>query len=164
MLITKAGETVADPWVLLEGEAAGGGDAPLMVTLEHWRSHREALMGHNGPLGLMLADDESPALVAEELERFALIALDFPAFKNGRAYSSARLLRQRYGFTGEIRAVGDVLRDQIAFMIRCGFDSFAVADDFPLEAWAEITGEMTHVYQSAADDRINIIDRRHGEQ
>ncbi len=161
MPIVKDGAVVEDPWVFEEGETVLGGDSPVMVTLEHWQKDRERLIGHNGPLGLLLKDDQSPADVAEDLQRFSLIALDFPAFKNGRGYSSARLLRQRYHFGGEIRAVGDVLRDQIAFMARCGIDSFDVADDFPVDAWAEIMGEMTHVYQASSDGAETVLEKRH---
>ncbi len=161
MPIVKDGRIVPNPWVFEEGDTVLGGDAPIIVTLERWQTERERLIGHNGPIGLLLKDDQSPALVADDLSRFSLIALDFPAFKNGRGYSSARLLRQRYGFAGEIRAVGDVLRDQIAFMARCGIDSFSVADSFPIEAWPEIMGEMSHVYQGAADGQETVLEKRH---
>ncbi|MGF1456693.1 MAG: DUF934 domain-containing protein [Alphaproteobacteria bacterium] len=162
MPIIKDGAVVEDPWIFEEGETVLGGDAPIMVTLERWQADRERLMGHNGPIGLRLKDDQSPALVAEDLQRFSLIALEFPAFKNGRGYSSARLLRGRYGFTGEIRAVGDVLRDQVAFMARCGVDSFEVADGFDVAAWDDIMGEMSHVYQTSADGLETVLEKRHG--
>src|SRR3546814_2142105 len=86
-------------------------------------SDLERLRGHNGRLGLRLKSDQSPAGIAEDLGHFQLVALEFPRFGDGRAYSYARLLRERYGFKGELRAVGNVLRDQFLFMLRCGFDA-----------------------------------------
>ncbi len=163
MPIIKDGAVVADPWIFEEGDTVLGGDAPIIVTLERWQTDRETLIGHNGPIGLRLKDNQSPAVIAEDLQRFALIALEFPMFKNGRGYSSARLLRGRYKFTGEIRAVGDVLRDQVAFMARCGINSFDVAEDFPVEAWNDIMGEMTHVYQASSDGMETVLEKRHSD-
>jgi uncharacterized protein (DUF934 family) len=82
-----------------------------------------------------------------------VIALEFPKFGDGRAYSYARLLRERYGFRGELRAVGNVLRDQALFMLRCGFDAFEVTEGTPIEGWREALGEISVVYQPTADGR-----------
>src|SRR3546814_3790777 len=92
-----------------QGDLPGG---DVIVTLEQWQAGRERLRGHNGRLGLRLKSDQSPAGIAEDLGHFQLVALEFPRFGDGRAYSYARLLRERYGFKGELRAVGNVLRDQ----------------------------------------------------
>ena len=82
-----------------------------------------------------------------------MVALEFPKFRDGRAYSTARLLRERYGFAGELRAVGDVLRDQFLFMHRCGFDAFEVADEQAVAAWRKAIAEFTVFYQTATDGR-----------
>src|SRR3546814_6954056 len=107
-------------------------------------SDLERLRGHNGRLGLRLKSDQSPAGIAEDLGHFQLVALEFPRFGDGRAYSYARLLRERSGFKGELRAVGNVLRDQFLFMLRCGFDAFEVANENAVDAWRseEHTSEL----------------------
>ena len=100
----------------------------LIVPLVLWQRRREDLLVRGGRLGLRLAPDEGPEAVAQDLARFALIAVEFPVFTDGRGYSTARLLRERYGFKGELRAIGDVLRDQLLYLQRCGFNSFALRD------------------------------------
>ena len=142
-----------DSWTHVGDEdelpAAGG----AIVTLARWRAERETLAGRNAPLGVLLASHEGPEEVADDLDRFDLIAVSFPQFKDGRGYSTGRLLRERYGFTGELRAVGNVLRDQLAFMARCGFDSFEYAGRTdPAEA-LKAFDEIAIVYQTAADRR-----------
>ena len=142
-----------DPWVSVADEAELPESDPAIVSFERWGRDRALLARRNGPLGLRLRSDQPPEGVADDLAAFDLIALEFPKFTDGRAYSYARLLRERYGFEGELRAVGNVLRDQLFFMRRCGFDAFEVADDVDLGAWLEALGEIDVVYQPAADDR-----------
>jgi uncharacterized protein (DUF934 family) len=98
-----------------------------------------------------LANDREVAEIADDLHRLDAVVLEFPAFKDGRAYSQARLLRQRHGYTGEIRATGEVLQDQAIFLVRCGFDAFDV-DDHTAERWQAALRRISVVYQPAADD------------
>jgi uncharacterized protein (DUF934 family) len=91
--------------------------------------------------------------LAYDLPRLALVALAFPKFRDGRAYSAASLLRDRFRFGGEVRAVGDVLRDQALLMLRCGFDAFEPADGSTVADWAHALHRFRHVYQAAADRR-----------
>ena len=98
--------------------------------------------------------------IAGELADFDLVALEFPKFADGRAYSTARLLRERHGFAGELRAVGNVLRDQFVFLHRCGFDAYQVADARAAEAWLEALGEIQVWYQPTADGRTAVAHRR----
>ena len=160
MPLIKDGRAAADPWITLaDGESLPEG-GPVIVTLARWRAEREALIRRGGPLGLRLKSDQPPALAADDLGRFALIALEFPKFTDGRAYSYARLLRERQGFEGEVRAVGNVLRDQFLFMHRCGFDAFEVpAPD--ADAWIAALNEITVSYQPASDDRVPAWRLRH---
>ncbi len=153
MPLIKDSELVPDPWVSLDDEAALPEGAPAIVGLERWRSERETLIKRNAPLGIRLRSDQPPKLVLEDLDRFAVVALEFPKFGDGRAYSYARLLRERYGFRGELRAVGNVLRDQALFMLRCGFDAFEVAEAGALEGWRAALGEISVFYQPTADGR-----------
>ena len=96
----------------------------MIVPLAVWRSQRDALLDRAGGLGVWLDANDDPALIAGDLGHFAVIAVNFPQFTDGRGYSIGRLLRERYGWRGELRAVGDVLRDQLFYLTRCGFDAF----------------------------------------
>lgn len=152
MPLVKHDALAEDPWTRLDDDAPMT-DGPVMVSLERWLSNRETLSARNGPLGVVLASHETPEQIADDLDRFELVCLEFPKFTDGRAYSHARKLRQRYGYRGELRAVGNVLRDQFLFMQRCGFDAFEVAEGTALEDWLRATTEISVAYQTAADRR-----------
>jgi uncharacterized protein (DUF934 family) len=153
MALVKHGAVVADPWRRVDAADDLPADGPVFVPLDLWQAARDRLRGRNAPLGLRLASDQSPELVAEDIGHFAAVALEFPKFTDGRAYSYARILRERLGFAGEIRAVGTVLRDQALFMQRCGFDAFEIADDQDPAAWTTGPDRFAGHYQPASDDR-----------
>jgi uncharacterized protein (DUF934 family) len=153
MPLLKDGQIVDDSWTPLDADTPLAAEGDLIVTLEQWQAEGDKLRNRNGRLGLRLESDQSPTEVAGDLEHFALIALNFPRFGDGRAYSYARLLRERYGFKGELRAVGNVLRDQALFMLRCGFDAFEVADESAVAAWQAAVSEFTVFYQPTGDNR-----------
>jgi uncharacterized protein (DUF934 family) len=153
MPLIKHDALVHDPWVATGDEGPLPVEAHIIVSLERWRNERAQLLARNGRLGIRLRSDQPPALIGDDLDRFDLIALEFPQFKDGRAYSHARLLRERYRFTGELRAVGNVLRDQLVFMERCGFDAFEVADETALDGWRKAAREISVRYQPATDRR-----------
>lgn len=136
-------------------------DGAIVVSLKRWQAEREALAARNAPLGVRLSSDQSPEALGTDVNHFAVIELEFPKFRDGRGYSWARLLRQRLGFTGEIRAVGDVLRDQWLFMSRCGVDAFEVRPGTRLEDFRAALAEQTVFYQPASDRIRNILDLRH---
>lgn len=121
-------------------------EALAEVRVEDWRADREA---HAAAAALVVDNDAPLAAVAGDLSGFSVVILEFPGFKDGRAYSQARLLRERYGYRGEIRARGAVLRDQLYFMARCGFDAFEF-DGAQADAAAALA-EFSYVYQRAAD-------------
>lgn len=160
MPLIKDGQSIDDPWIPVADGAALPSEGALLVSYATWTEHRDALSRRNAPLGIRLNSDQPPALIADDLDRFDLIALDIPVFKDGRAYSYARLLRERYGFAKELRAVGNVLRDQYQFLHRCGFDSFEVADAAAAKAWWDALSEISHAYQPAADSRRPIATLR----
>jgi uncharacterized protein (DUF934 family) len=125
-------------------------DSPVILSKTRWLAEREALAGRNAPLGLQIEPGETLHDIGADLAGFALIALSFPKFADGRAFSAARLLRERHGFAGELRAVGAVLSDQIPYMRRCGFDTFAVAHAPTRRALTEARiPEVTLYYQPA---------------
>lgn len=147
MPLLKDGRIVEDPWVQVGDGIPLPANAPAIVTLSRWRSERDALIRSASPLGLLLGSDEVVEEIADDVGRFDLIALDFPTFKDGSNYSTARLLRERYGYTGEIRAVGNVLRDQLAFMRRCGIDAFEVEKQGDADTFVGALGEIGVAYQ-----------------
>jgi uncharacterized protein (DUF934 family) len=146
-------ERVADDDALPE---AGG----VLVSLTRFAAERDTLLSRDGELGIWLQSSESPDAIVEDLGRIVLVALDFPVFSDGRAYSSARLLRERYGYKGEVRAIGDVLCEQLAFMLRSGFDTFEMQSVDALDEFNAVVSEVRIVYQPTADGKATAIDRR----
>jgi uncharacterized protein (DUF934 family) len=153
MPLIKDCRVVTDDWRHIGDAEELPADGGVIVTLNRWQNERAVLDGRNAPLGIRLNSNERPEAIAPDLDRFAVVALDLPAFKDGRAYSSARLLRERYRYTGELRAVGDVLRDQLPFMLRCGFNAFEYSGATAAEAAIAAFDEIDSVYQAAADRR-----------
>jgi uncharacterized protein (DUF934 family) len=125
----------------------------VIVSLTRFQADGERLLGEGRSVGVRLEPAEEVEALAYDLPRLALVALAFPKFRDGRQYSNGRVLRERFGFKGEVRAVGDVLREQAGFMIRCGFDAFEPADGSTPEQWEHVTRRFRHVYQPAADGR-----------
>ena len=160
MPLIKDGRFVADPWRHIEDGAPLPEDAPATVSWKRWSSERDLLAGYNGRLGLRLPNDVPPLALAEDFGRFELIALSFPKFIDGRAFSQARLLRSRCGYTGELRATGEVLRDQLLFMRRCGIDAFEVSERALPENWLSALDDFDLFYQPAADGRPWIARQR----
>ena len=160
MVLIKDGAVIDDPWIMLADDAELP-NSPVIVTLDRWLAERDRLIGRNIPLGVRLGSGRSPAEIAGDLDRFSVVALEFPVFTDGRAYTSARLLRERYGYGGEIRAVGDVLRDQILFMVRCGFDAFEMEMGGGADGWQAAVAEIDVFYQAAADRRPSVMESRH---
>jgi uncharacterized protein (DUF934 family) len=161
MALIKNNALVDDSFVDASHAEGMPEQGPVIVSLEQWQAQRERLLARRAPLGIRLRSDQTPALVAEDLQHFALVALEFPRFRDGRAYSYARLLRERYGFEGEIRAVGDVLMEQLMFMLRVGFDAFGISEQNPLEAYRTAVGEFSVWYQPTGDGRPTAVSLRH---
>jgi uncharacterized protein (DUF934 family) len=163
-IIIKDRNVVSDPWQRLEKAADGklpvelpAGD--IIVPLPLWQERRETLLGRAGRLGVWLDSNEDPAAIAGDLGHFAVVAVNFPKFGDGRGFSTARLLRERYGWKGELRAVGDIFRDQLFFLSSCGFSSFALRDgEDPQEALAGF-GVFSEAYQGSVE-RAPLFRRR----
>lgn len=160
--IIKNNQVIDDQWTLLgaDTELAKALNTPqAIVPFALWQQHKSQLQAVS-PLGIWLESNEAIEDLSEDLTHFAVIALNFPVFTDGRHFSSARLLRERYGYTGEIRAIGDVLRDQLFFMQRCGFDAYAIrADRCPTDALQSLT-ELSVTYQAAYDQTLPLYRRR----
>jgi phosphoadenosine phosphosulfate reductase len=146
--VWKDGAFGPDPWHVLGPEEAPPAGAPLIVPLARFLAEREHFLSREGPLGLLVAAGEDIRPAADTLDRVELVALDFPKFSDGRNYSTARLLRERLGYRGEVRAVGDVLADQIPLMRRCGIDALKVTHEPTRAALASgRLAEVRHYYQ-----------------
>jgi uncharacterized protein (DUF934 family) len=155
MPLIKNGVFVEDTYAYVAGDDAMPVDGSI-VSLSRFKKDNGALLDRNAPLGVRLQSAESPEELGKDVHRLSVVALEFPRFRDGRAFSWARMLRTRLGFTGEIRAVGEFLYDQLAFMHRVGIDAYEVRENFTLEQFRRALGEMTDVYQPSADGRKTI--------
>ncbi len=161
MGLLKEGRLVNDQWLkLTDKDDPVTADHPI-ISLESWNLHQESLGKLNTPLGIRLRSDQSPVQIADVVGRFELIAIEFPKVSDGRGFSYARLLRERYNFSGEIRAVGEIYRDQYQFLLRCGFDAFEVDDSADLSGWNEAANEVSVFYQPSSDRAPWALRRRH---
>ena len=155
---------VNDDWTVLR---PGGKDAPesvvvppgkVIVPLRVWQAQRDALHGR-AELGVWLASDERAEDLRNDIGKFSVIAVDFPKFADGRGYSIARHLRARLGYRGELRAIGDVLRDQMFYMQRVGFDTFAARTDKDIREALKGLSDFTFTYQASADEKLPLFRR-----
>ena len=161
MSLIKNGTLVTDEYVDASAAEAIPAAGPVIVSFEQWQTNRDALLARGAPVGVRLKSDQSPELIADDVAKLALVALEFPKFRDGRAYSYARLLRERYGFKGELRAVGDVLLEQLFFMVRVGFDAFDVQQSpDPVAAFQTALSDFSVWYQPAADGRPTAMQLR----
>jgi len=162
-LLIKDRAVIEDRWTLLR-DAASLADvpigAPVIVPLALWQAEHDVLAGRNA-VGVWLKPSDDPDALAGDVGQLPLIAIDFPKFVDGRGYSSARLLREKYRFGGELRAVGDVLRDQLYYMRQCGFDAFAVRADRIADAVGGLD-DFSDNYQSTVERPIPLFRRRGG--
>lgn len=160
--LIKHGAVVEDDYTLVEPTEAGlelpAGN--VLVKLATWLQHKGQISQHGGLKGVLLAPDEFAEAVAADLDQLNLIAVDFPAFADGRGYSTAYLLRTRYGFKGELRAVGDVIKDTIFYQSRCGFDSFVVRADKDVDVALRGLKDFSESYQASADQPTPLFRRR----
>ena len=159
-------QVVEDTWNVLflaDGESAQTITLPagaVLVPLAVWQARKAELQGRGDALGVWLGPTDEPAAIAAELSAFAVVAVHFPAFRDGRGYSIAALLRSRYGYRGELRAIGDVLRDQLHYMMRVGFDSFAIRADRSAEEALQSLDDFSDAYQGAWNQPQPLFRRR----
>ncbi len=160
MPLVKGNTVVADEFLHLADDAELPADGAVLLPAERFLKDPEAALSHNGKLGVIWPNNRDIDDLLPYLERLAAIALVFPIFRDGRAYSQARLLRERYKFTGELRATGQVLRDQFMFMLRAGFDAFEVKKDKDAQVFADVARRFSVFYQPTGDGRITAFHRR----
>lgn len=163
-LVDNKAELLDNPWALLpkdcslEDFKAASADN-LLAPLQLWLAHAEELQVSGKQVGVWLDSSETAAEVAPLLDQVALVALNFPGFMDGRAYSTAVNLRQHHDYQGELRAIGDVLRDQLILMRRCSFNSFELADSVKLEDARRAFNDFTDSYQSNVEEPLPLFRR-----
>ncbi len=164
--IIKNDRIVEDAWQVLklaDGEAAETVALPQAATLfplAVWQARKDELLARVATVGVWLDSSEGPEALVGDLASLAVVGVNFPKFADGRGYSTARLLRERYGYHGEIRAIGDVLHDQLFFMKRCGIDAYAVRADKDIEAALAGLRTFSDAYQAAVDQPQPLFRRR----
>ncbi len=153
MVLIKGGRAIRDEWRHLVDDDAVPADGKVTFSWERWLEERERESREPDETGVRVPNTVPPADLGLDAGRFGLIVLSFPVFGDGRGFSQARVLRERFGFRGEIRATGNVLRDQLQFMERCGIDAFEVGERAIAENWFAALREFDVFYQPAADNR-----------
>lgn len=166
-VIIKGMSVVNDPWQRLDLGRDGRlppvpATGDIIVPLALWQQRREELLGRPGRLGVWLDSHEEPAAIAEDLKLFGVVAVKFPKVTDGRGYSIGNLLRERYGWRGELRAFGDIWRDQLFHLASCGFNAFALREgEDPREALAAF-GDFSETYQATVRQPLPLFRRRQG--
>jgi len=160
MQLVEGGRLVRDRYLRVGDDAAIPDRVPVIVSAERFLREADSLTRRDGSLGVAWPNDRRVSELAPWLGHLTLVALNFPKFRDGRAYSQARQLRERYGFGGQLRATGDVLRDQFLFLLRAGFDCFEVKKDADAAAFVEVTSRFSVFYQPSADGRVAVQRQR----
>jgi uncharacterized protein (DUF934 family) len=160
MPLVKDGKIAADLFVHVPDGAELPSDGAILVPAARFLEDPQALLARPGKLGVIWPNNRDIDDLVPYLDRLAAVALVFPSFRDGRAYSQARLLRERHGYDGELRATGQVLRDQFVFMSRAGFDAFEVKKDADADAFAETMKRYSVFYQPTGDGRVTALNRR----
>ena len=160
MPLVKQGRIATDIFVQVPDGAELPGDGAVLISAARFLEDPETLCRRAGKLGVIWPNNRDIDDLVPYLDRLAVIALAFPSFRDGRAYSQARLLRERHGYDGELRATGQVLRDQFVFMLRAGFDAFEVKKESDADAFAETVKRYSVFYQPTGDGRVTALHRR----
>lgn len=160
MPLVKGNTVVADDYVHLADDAELPADGAVLITAERFLADPEAALSRKDKTGVIWPNNRDVDDLLPHLDRLAAVALVFPVFRDGRAYTQARLLRERFTFRGELRAIGQVLRDQFVFMLRAGFDAFEVKKQSDADAFANVAKRYSVFYQPTGDGRVTAFHRR----
>ncbi len=153
-------QLLTDPWIRIDDAAEVPALAPALISLARWQRDATMLAARQGPIGVELATHHEAPAIAEHLHIFGLVAVHFPKFSDGRGYSIARTLRDRLRYRGELRATGDVLRDQLFNLARVGFDTFALREDQDAQASLAAFRDFSEAYQVSVERPIPLFRRR----
>lgn len=160
--IIDNGQVVANQWTIVGGDHDDWTQNHIIVPYALWKANHSALADKvaQGKIGLLLAGEHDLLAENEGVTDFAIIAIDFPGFMDGRGFSVGRLLRERYLFTGDLRATGGIIRDQLCYLRRCGFSSFDLSEDIDVESAAQSLNDFTDGYQISVDKPTPLFRRR----
>lgn len=163
--LIKNGVVIDNPWVIVPRDedvetALARPEQHLIVPAELWLGARARFDASGRQIGIWLDSDQHPSLIAPHIQEFSLIALNFPKFSDGRAFSYAVALRKHYGYKGELRAIGEVLRDPLFYMKRCGFDSFDLSDEVKVEDALKAFSDFQGTYASTVEEPQPLFRRR----
>lgn len=157
----RNGLVAADPWVTLDDDAAAPSGASVVVSFNRLKSDHNAVFAAAGAVGVEVPSDVDLEDLRPFLPRLALITVRFATMRDGRVFSVGRLLRERFKFTGDLRAVGDFIPDQVLFLLRCGYSTFAVNDNFSVDSLKRCVAAYSAWYQRATDNVPTASDLRH---
>ena len=160
MPLVKSGKIVNDSFVHVADDAEIPSEGAVLIPAVRFLENAQALAGRSSPTGVVWPNNRDLDDLVPWLDKLAVVALVFPTFRDGRAYSQARLLRERHGFKGELRATGQILRDQFLFMLRAGFDAFEVKKSSDAVAFASTADRYTVFYQPTGDGRVSALHQR----
>jgi uncharacterized protein (DUF934 family) len=163
--IIKDQRIIEDQWVTLKPTSDSAlpeitNTQDVIVPFAQWIEQKAQLLQRTGRTGVWLNGEDDPELLADDISTLPVVAVNFPQFADGRGYSIGRLLRERYRYSGELRAIGDVLRDQIFYLHRCGFNAFEVRADKSIEDALTAFQDFSDSYQSAIDQPSPLFRRR----
>ena len=153
-------EVEEDRWLTLAADATAIPAGPVIVPLALWKARRDELIASGTPVGVWLAPDHDPAELAADLPHLMIVAVDFPKWGEGRGYSTAALLRRRFGWRGELRAFGDLGRDHLFNLSRVGFDSFRLGERHDPQAALAAFNDFSLRYQGSVDDPEPLFRKR----
>jgi uncharacterized protein (DUF934 family) len=158
--VLKDNCVIEDSWIILDESSETIPEGDILLTYAQWQDHSNDISSHIGKLGVIIEGNAEIEDIVEPLLNLPLIAVNFPKFADGRGFSVARLLRERYNYQGEIRAVGGFIRDQLYLLSRCGFNAFKFSDDTDITKAANSLQDFTETYQVSAEQKNPLFRRR----
>ncbi len=160
MPLVKGGKIITDPLIHVADDAEIPGEGAILISAARFLGDAEALSARAGRTGVIWPNNRDVDDLVPFIGRLAAVALVFPTFRDGRAYSQARLLRERHGYKSELRATGQVLRDQFVFMLRAGFDAFEVKKEADAKVFPSVMKRYSVFYQPTGDGRLTAFRKR----
>jgi len=158
--LLKDYQVIEDSWLTIDEEAQSLPSGDILLSVSQWQQFAAQLNQHDGNIGVWIEGNAEVEEIVESLLDLPLIAIKFPKFVDGRGFSLARLLRERYQYTGELRAIGGIIRDQLYLLRRCGFNAFQFADGVDIGEAIKSLDDFSEAYQVDADQIIPLFRRR----
>ena len=158
--LLKDNRVIEDSWINLAEDAQSLPDGDLLLSYTQWQTFSDQIEAHRGNVGVVIEGNAEIEDIIEPLLNLPLIAINFPKFADGRGFSAATLLRDRYNYRGEIRAIGGFIRDQLYLLSRCGFNAFKFTEDIDLSEAAKSLEDFSETYQVSADQKNPLFRRR----